>query len=88
MSTLYNNKKQESEFHLLPPRKVSSNECDDIKKTFQSLDCDHSFVIAEQTLDFNCIGWGIGVRTFISPAREINPHYNTKQIHRVRSATI
>lgn len=81
MSSLYNNKNQESEFHLLQPRKISTKECNDVKKAFQLLDCDHSFVIAEQTPEFNCIGWGIGVRAFIDPTREINPHYNTKQVY-------
>ncbi|CAL7961928.1 hypothetical protein MIDIC_340023 [Alphaproteobacteria bacterium] len=82
MTQLYNNKKQEQEFHLLTPRKVTTSECNNIKSTFQLFNCSDSFVIAEQTLEFNCIGWAIGVREFIDPNREINPHYNARLAYR------
>lgn len=78
MSKLYNNKKQEAEFHLLTPRKISPQDCRTIKDAFKALECDHVYVIAEQTPDFNCIGWAIGVKAFLDPRDQINPHYSSR----------
>ena len=75
---LYNNKKQEQLFHLHNPQK-SAVDCSTLKGYFPNfLNCEKSYVLAEPTSEFNCIGWAIGVREFIDPQKHINKHYNAK----------
>lgn len=79
MSHLYNNKKQEKLFHLHDPEKSTSTNCAVLKLYFPNfLDCEKSYVLAQPTEEFNCIGWAIGVKEFIDPTKQINKYYNEK----------
>lgn len=78
MSHLYSNKKQEGLFHLHSPTKPTSQECEPLKKAFSDFECEKSYILAEPTTEFNCIGWAIGVKDFIDPTQHINKYYNNK----------
>ena len=78
MSHLYNNKKQEQLFHLHTPRMSTSEDCDPIKYAFRDFKCEQSYVLAQPTEEFNCIGWAVGIQEFIDPTREINKYYDAK----------
>ncbi len=77
MNHLYNNKKQEELFHLHDPQKSTAEDCLPVK-VFDKYDCEKSYVLAQPTEEFNCIGWAIGVKKFIDPTQQINKHYNEK----------
>lgn len=75
--SLYNNKNQEEVFHLHSPQ--STGMCSTLKAYFPNfLNCENSYVLAEPTSEFNCIGWAIGVKEFIDPTIRINKFYNEK----------
>jgi hypothetical protein len=74
---LYNNKNQEKLFHLHAPAKSTVSDCLPVK-IFDKYDCEKSYVLAQPTEEFNCIGWGIGVKDFIDPTEQINKHYLQK----------
>ena len=75
---LYDNDEQKQLFNLHIPRK-SAVDCDKLRMHFPNfLNCENSYVLAEPTLEFNCIGWAIGVREFIDPAKGINKYYHNK----------
>ena len=76
---LYNNKNQELLFHLQDPTQSTSKNCDVLKVHFPDfLNCETSYIIAQPTREYNCIGWAIGVKKFIDPTKEINEHYFEK----------
>lgn len=75
---LYNNKKQEKLFHLHDPKKSTSVDCDPIKDAFSDFACEKSYILAQPTGEFNCIGWAIGVKLFIDPTQQINKYYTEK----------
>ena len=79
--SLYNNQKQETLFHLHDPIAASIADCDPIRKDFTDFKCEKSYVLAERTTEYNCIGWAIGVKKFIDPTRYINLHYSQKEEH-------
>ncbi len=77
--SLYNNKKQEQLFHLHDPIKSTKENCDVLKLHFPDfLNCETSYILAQPTREFNCIGWAIGVNQFIDPTEDINKHYSKK----------
>ena len=77
--SLYNNKKQEKEFNLQIPQKATLVDCSPLKG-FVNFDCSKSYVLAQSTGDFNCIGGAIGVKDFIDPTQEINKFYTQKTV--------
>jgi len=79
--SLYNNQKQEALFHLHDPIGASIADCDPIRKDFTDFKCEKSYVLAERTTEYNCIGWAIGVKKFIDPTIYINLHYSQKEEH-------
>lgn len=77
--SLYNNKKQEKEFNLHDPVKSTVENCSVLKVYFPDFhNCETSYVLANPTREYNCIGWAIGVKKFIDPTKEINAHYSKK----------
>ena len=82
MSSLYNNRKQEELFYLQEPQEVTANECNFLKGYFSNFKCEKSRVLAQDTEEFNCIGWAMGVKNFIEP-KEINKYYEAKEIYRM-----
>jgi len=76
--SLYNNKKQEEYFYLHEPHQADSMDCR-IMAAFKDFKCSESYVLAERTTEYNCIGWAIAVKDFIDPAKHINKYYNSKQ---------
>ena len=73
---LYNNKKQEKLFHLHDPKKSTSVDCDPIKDAFSDFACEKSYILAQPTGEFNCIGcvstcnhkhMELQTRTFLGP---------------------
>lgn len=57
--TLFNNTKQEKLFHLHVPEKSNNEDCDIIRGAFGNFQCEKSYIIAQSTTEFNCIGWAI-----------------------------
>jgi len=75
--SLYNNKKQEKEFNLHKPKQSTYQDCRPLKG-FVNFDCTKSYVLADSTGEFNCIGWAVGVKEFIDPTQKINKYYDKK----------
>lgn len=69
---LYNNNKQKELFHLHNPKKADSSNCNPVLSLFKEFECDKSYILADASTEFNCIGWAIGVKEFISPEKMIN----------------
>jgi hypothetical protein len=76
--SLFNNEKQKELFQLQYPHKASTEDCAPIKGIFENFHCKDSYVLSQRSLEYNCIGWSIGVKKFIDPTTEINPYYSSK----------
>lgn len=74
----YENQIQNKIFNLHTPRQLIDNECRVLKIHFPKFICHTSYILAESSWDYNCIGWGIGVKRFIDPRVSISAFYNTK----------
>jgi len=75
---LYNNNEQKELFHLHDPKKADSADCNPVSSAFKEFECNKSYVLADASPEFNCIGWAIGVKEFLSPNNVINKHYTSK----------
>lgn len=60
------------------PKKSTVSDCVPIEGAFKNFNCKESYILAEPTQDFNCIGWAIGVKEFIDPTTHINKHYTAR----------
>ncbi len=74
---LYNNQKQRELFHLHDPQKANSSDCNPLSG-LKEFECDKSYVLADASPEFNCIGWAVGVKELLPPEKVINKHYSSK----------
>ena len=71
---------QKEFFNSHEPRKLTKDECNTLKYYFPKFICKTSYVVAESTGDYNCIGWGVGIKQFLDPRANISIFYNAKSV--------